>query len=488
MAAADYGRAGHGRAVTVAGMSRLEHVAIAALPIERFAEVLDPPAYAAWLALGERARRLLADRVVWCVNSTAQGGGVAEMLHSLLAYTCGAGVDSRWSVMRADAEFVAITKRLHNRLHGAVGDGGPLGAAEREHYEAVTGEAAEELASLLRPGDVVILHDPQTVGMAARVRAAGAHVVWRLHVGADRSDAAVREARAFLLPYVRAAETCVFSRRRFIWPRLEPAGSAVVAPSIDVFAAKNQVLDEPTVTAILQVAGIVAGGRRTAARFRREDGTPAMVRRPAALVQDRPLQAGERYVTQVSRWDGLKDAVGVIAGFAAANERWGDAHLLLAGPGLAAVADDPESAAVLAAVTDTRAALPTALRARVHLATLPMDDAEENAAMVNAIQRRAAVVVQKSLAEGFGLTVTEAMWKGRPLVASRVGGIQDQIIDGVDGLTVDPHDVAGFGAAVGRLLGDRELAHRLGEAAGRRRGPTSSSRAIWRSGSKSSPA
>jgi len=446
-------------------MSRLEHVTIGALPIERFREVLDPPAYSAWLALGERAQRLLADRVVWCVNSTAQGGGVAEMLRSLLAYSRGAGVDSRWSVLNADPDFCAITQRLHNRLHGAVGDGGPLGAAEREHYESVTSEARDELASLLRPGDVVILHDPQTVGMAAGLRSAGAHVVWRLHVGADRSNAAVREARAFLLPYVRAAETCVFSRRRFIWPGLEPAGSAVVAPSIDVFSAKNQVLDEPTVAAILQEAGILAGGSRTTARFRRQDGTPAIVRRPAALVQDRPLQVGERYVAQVSRWDALKDAVGVIAGFAAAGEGWGDAHLLLAGPGMAAVADDPESAAVLATVTATRAALPKALRARVHLATLPMDDAEENAAIVNAIQRGAAVVVQKSLAEGFGLTVTEAMWKGRPLVASRVGGIQDQILDGVNGLTVDPHDVTGFGAAVGRLLGDDELAQRLGEAA-----------------------
>jgi len=120
---------------------------------------------------------------------------------------------------------------------------------------------------------------------------------------------------------------------------------------------------------------------------------------------------------------------------------------------------------VLREVTEARAALPPEIRARVHLATLPMDDEEENAAIVNALQRRAAVVVQKSLAEGFGLTVTEAMWKGRPLVVSRAGGIQDQISDGFDGLMVDPRDLAGFGAAVGRLLGDDPLAERLAAAA-----------------------
>jgi trehalose synthase len=201
------------------------------------------------------------------------------------------------------------------------------------------------------------------------------------------------------------------------------------------------------------------------AQYRREDGTPASVRRRATLVEDRPLQFTDRYVAQVSRWDRLKDPLGVLAGFARSADAWDGAHLLLAGPGAAAVADDPESAAVLAEVVEARAALPPHGRARVHLATLPMADPDENAAIVNAIQRRAAVVVQKSLAEWFGLTVTEAMWKGRPLVVSGVGGIQDQIAHGVDGLTVEPSDLAAFGAAVGRLLHDGGLAARLGDAA-----------------------
>jgi trehalose synthase len=446
-------------------MSQLVHVPVAALPLERFEAVLDETAYEALLALRTRAGRLLAGRVVWCVNSTAQGGGVAEMLRSLLAYTRGAGVDTRWSVLTGDPAFFAITKRLHNRLHGAAGDGGPLGEDERAHYDAVTAAGAAELATLLQPGDIVILHDPQTAGMAPVLRAAGARVVWRLHVGADHDDAIVDEAHAFLLEHLAAAEVYVFSRASFIWPQLDPARATVVAPSIDVFSAKNQDLEPDAVDAILRVSGIVAGPVDGVPCFTREDGTRASVRRQAEIVQDRPLTFDDRYVAQVSRWDGLKDPLGVLDGFGRCGPGWHGAHLLLAGPAASAVADDPESAAVLREVTAARAALPAELRARVHLATLPMDDAEENAAIVNAIQRRAAVVVQKSLAEGFGLTVTEAMWKGRPLVVSRVGGIQDQITHGVDGLVVEPRDSDGFGAAVGRLLGDDALAARLGAAA-----------------------
>jgi trehalose synthase len=446
-------------------MSELVHVPVAALPLERFEAVLDETAYDALLALRARAERMLAGRVVWCVNSTAHGGGVAEMLRSLLAYTRGAGIDTRWSVLTADAAYFAITKRLHNRLHGAIGDGGPLGDEERAHYDAVTAAGATELATLLRPGDVVILHDPQTAGMAPTLRAAGAQVVWRLHVGADHDDPLVEEARAFLLEHLQSAQAYVFSRPSFIWPQLDRTRATVVPPSIDVFSAKNQDLTPEAVDGILAVAGIVPGAGNGGARFAREDGTPASVRRQAAIVEDRPLTVEERYVAQVSRWDRLKDPLGVIDGFGRGGTGWHGAHLLLAGPASGAVADDPESAAVLREVTQARAALPAELRSRVHLATLPMDDEEENAAIVNAIQRRAAVVVQKSLAEGFGLTVTEAMWKARALVVSRVGGIQDQITDGRNGLLVEPHDIDGFGAAVGRLLGDDALAARLGGAA-----------------------
>jgi len=446
-------------------MPRLLDVPVRSLPIERFREVLDPAGYDALMASRDRADRLLAGSAVWCINSTAHGGGVAEMLRSMLAHVRGAGIDARWSVLTGDPAFFAITKRLHNRLHGAAGDGGALGAAEQAHYEAVTADGAEALLARLGPADTVILHDPQTAGMAPRLASAGVPVVWRLHVGADRDCAFSRAARAFLLPYVRAADRYVVSRPHFAWPELDPARAVVVMPSIDVFSPKNQSLEDGAVDAILGVAGLGEGRGAAEPVFRREDGTAALVGRSATLVEDAPLGHDGRFVAQVSRWDRLKDPVGVLHGFARAAEAWEDAHLLLAGPRAGAVADDPEAETTLAEVIAARSSLPASLRARVHLATLPVDDEDENAAIVNAIQRRAAVVVQKSLAEGFGLTVTEAMWKGKPLVVSRVGGIQDQITDGEDGVAVDPRDVDGFGAAVGGLLADPARAAALGAAA-----------------------
>jgi trehalose synthase len=155
----------------------------------------------------------------------------------------------------------------------------------------------------------------------------------------------------------------------------------------------------------------------------------------------------------------------VLAGFAEHVHAGEAPHLVLAGPDVEAVADDPEGAEVLAEVERAWLELPRSLRRRVHLALLPMDDADENAIMVNALQRRADVVVQKSIAEGFGLTVSEAMWKGRPVVASAVGGIQDQIEDGQTGRLVGARDLAAFGAAISELLADPHAAERIGEAA-----------------------
>ncbi len=165
----------------------------------------------------------------------------------------------------------------------------------------------------------------------------------------------------------------------------------------------------------------------------------------------------------------MKDMAGVMKGFAQYVDPSLDAHLLLCGPVVTGVADDPEAAEVLDECTDLWRELPHAVRSRVHLACIPMADADENAAIVNAIQRHASVVVQKSLAEGFGLTVAEAMWKRKPVVASAVGGIVDQIEDGIHGLLVDdPADLRTFGAAVESLLRDREDAARLAENARQR--------------------
>jgi trehalose synthase len=447
------------------GPAQIVDVPVAPLRWQRFNEVLAGEEMEALQHTVERAQRLLAGRVVWNVNSTARGGGVAEMLASLIAYTRGAGVDARWLVIEGNAEFFRLTKRIHNRLHGAAGDGGPLGEAELAVYRNTMDRNIRAMDALVRPGDIALLHDPQTAGLAGPLRDRGVRVVWRCHVGVDHPNGEARAAWQFLLRFVRDAELYVFSRASFAWDDLDRDRLLVIPPSIDAFAAKNQDLDHDTARAILRCAGIEAGECPTGSVFVRLDGTPGRVDRRADLGGSPPLDGIDPYVVQVSRWDRLKDPAGVIEAFVRGIAPRSAAHLVLAGPAVAAVSDDPEGLEVLEVLVAKRAALPTDLRDRVHLVSLPMDDPAENAAMVNALQRSAAVVVQKSVAEGFGLTVAEAMWKGRPVVASRVGGIQDQIQDGETGLLVDPHDLEAFAEAVVDLLDHPERAARLGVAA-----------------------
>ena len=399
------------------------------------------------------------------MNSTARGGGVAELLQSLLAYARGAGVDVRWLTISGNPDFFRVTKRIHNNLHESKGDGGPLGPAEREIYESALAEAATELVELIHPDDIVYVHDPQPAGLVPHVVAADITAIWRCHIGADRPGELARRAWDFLHRYIADADAYVFSRERFVWEGLDKDRVWIVPPSIDAFSPKNQDLDPKAVEAIVGAIGLGAGGNPTDAMFQRFDGSSARVTRRADLVQDDPVPEGAPVVTQVSRWDRLKDPVGVLNAFAEYN-RAEDAHLVLAGPSVAGVSDDPEGAEVLEEVTARRRELPPDKRSRVHLVSLPTDDIEENAAMVNAIQRRSDVVVQKSLAEGFGLTVAEAMFKARPLVASRVGGIQDQIEDGVSGVLIDdPTDLEAVARAVDGFISDPARAAEVGKAA-----------------------
>jgi trehalose synthase len=442
----------------------LTHVPISPLPIDRYRPLMDEAAWADIDAARVRSRDWLTGRAVWNVNSTATGGGVAEMLRPLLAYARGAGVDARWSVVNGNPAFFTLTKRLHNRLHGAPGDGGPLGEAEHELYVETLEDAADELHRLTRPGDVVILHDPQTAGLITHL-VDGVHIVWRSHIGRDAPNAYSEEGWRFLERYMSGADAWIFSRREYAPPGIDPARTVIVPPSIDVFSPKNQELHPETVAAVMCTAGLRPNGHEHIAPvFVRYDGSPGRVDRRAEL-DGPPPPLGAPLVTQVSRWDRLKDPLGVLSAFAEHVPADDEPHLVLAGPDVTAVSDDPEGAEVLRETTAAWRALPAETRRRAHLALLPMDDADENAVIVNALQRRADVVVQKSLAEGFGLTVSEAMWKGRPVVASNVGGIRDQIEDGTTGCLVDPLDLAGFGRRIAALLDDPHGAERMGEAA-----------------------
>ncbi|HEU4598562.1 MAG TPA: glycosyltransferase, partial [Solirubrobacterales bacterium] len=413
-------------------------------------------------------RQAFASRAIWHVSSTTRGGGVAEMLHCLLPYARDAGVDVRWVVLREEPEFFAVTKRLHNRLHGDAGDGGPRDAAAKRLYEEALRANVEALDPLMRQGDIVYLHDPQTAGMVAGLCDRGLEVVWRCHVGVDEPDALVRAAWDFLRPSVVQADAYIFSRPEYLWSGLDKAKAWFMPPVIDPFSPKNQDLDAETVEAILKAIGLIPDGLAGAPTFTRADGSPGRVEREAAILQEEGVPVGARMIAQVSRWDRLKDPHGLLTML----ERHLDdpaVHLVVVGPDTAGVADDPEGAAVYGDVAETWRRLPTEVRRRAHLVSLPMRDIDENGAMVNAIQRRAEVVLQKSIAEGFGLTVAEAMWKRRPIVAGRIGGIQDQVVDGKTGLLIDdPHDLAACARAVERLLADPAEAKAMGEA-GRQR-------------------
>ena len=451
------------------GMLKPSEVHVRAEPITCFEPLLGA---AGWRALQERveqARGRMAGRTFWNVNSTARGGGVAEMIPRLLAYARGAGVDARWMVLEGTPDFFRVTKRLHHALHGFTGDGSPLGPAERALYDEVLRDNAEELLALVRPGDVVLLHDPQTLGLAPELVEVGAREVWRSHIGWDIPNAEVERGWAFLAPGLAAVHLAVFSRAAYVPPQCVDK-ALIIRPSIDIFAVKNQPMAPEVARAILAHTGLVREEPGDVEPvFVRGDGVPARVSRGADILrlgtppaQDTPL------VVQVSRWDPLKDPIGVLRGFALlARANPGlRAELVLAGPAVMSVADDPEAASAFNDVIVRWRELPHLLRQRIHLACLPMVDSEENAAIVNALQRHATVVVQKSLQEGFGLTVTEAMWKERPVVASAVGGIQDQIVDGDTGLLVrDPSDLSEFASAVRRVLCDHELAARLGARA-----------------------
>jgi trehalose synthase len=446
-------------------VSLVHAVKVPRLPVSRLEPVIGAQRYAELGRAADRVRPVLAGRTIWNVNSTAAGGGVAEMLQVLVGYVQDLDIAIGWLVITGDAEFFATTKRLHNQIHGSL-SGAPLGAAEAGHYAQMLAANAVELTARVRPGDVVLLHDPQTAGLAAPLAQAGARVVWRCHIGVDWENDATRAGWEFLRPYLAAAEAYVFSRQEYV-PAWIPADRAwIISPSIDPFSPKNQELDPGAVRAILMKLGVLDDAAPAVpARFVRRDGDLGMVTRPAVIISEGRPRPGDPVLVQVSRWDRLKDMTGVMRGFADHVAPRGDGYLMLVGPAVKDVSDDPEGAAVYGECLLQWRDLSPAARARILLVTLPLDDIDENAAMVNALQRHATVIAQKSLAEGFGLTVSEGMWKGRPVIGSAVGGIIDQIAEGTGILLADPADLGTFGSAARLLLADPDQAARLGQSA-----------------------
>jgi trehalose synthase len=408
------------------------------------------------------ATRLRGRKLVM-LSSTALGGGVAEMLRPIVSVVVQLGMDIHWLVMRpSEGAFFTLTKRLHNLIHGA---GDPqLGRDERALYDRVSDEIAGELLPRLTRRDVLIVHDPQPLGAGARVkRQLGMTAVWRCHIGLDIDTPQTRAAWSFLEGDARAYDHSIFSAPEYI-PSFLAGHSSVIPPGLDPLSPKNHELRPLELVQTLCRAALVSGPdcdrwKHTAMRLR-SDGkfTPA----DDLTLLFRPT------VVQISRWDRLKGWLPLLEGFRRLKMRGHERlQLLMAGPDPGGVADDPEARDLLAEIARAWRALPPALQRDVAVVVLPLYSRVENALMVNALQRSAVLVAQNSIQEGFGLTVTEAMWKGAAVMGTRACGIRQQIRDGVDGRMVrDPENPDEIAAVLDAML--RSDLAKLGRAARRR--------------------
>ena len=354
-----------------------------------------------------KAASLRGKRVLH-VNSTYQSGGVAEMILSLVPLMNNVGIDTRWNILNGDGEFFAITKNFHNALQGqAVA----FSDEEKDLYlqtnESFSGQMAID-------HDLVVIHDPQPLPLIRFYRKTQPWV-WRCHVDLSNPNPALWEfLKGFVLDYDRMVISHEHYRRRGM-----PMEQWICRPAIDPLSEKNRDLSEAETAALLAKYGVPT---------------------------DKPL------VTQISRFDKWKDPLGVVEVFSEVK-RHVDCRLVLCG---SMAPDDPEGWAIYRQVED-------AARPLIDAGDVILITAEDHL-LVNALQRASAVILQKSLREGFGLTVTEGLWKGRPVIASRVGGIPLQIEDGVTGFLLDPTDTEGFAWRVRQVLENPDLGERLGRA------------------------
>jgi trehalose synthase len=340
-------------------------------------------------ALLRLARPLRGRRVVH-VNSTRVGGGVAEILSRLVPLMTELGLDARWEVIEGPSEFYTLTKMMHNALQGV-----PVTPSQHlmDLYDEVNRETAKALAPVLLDADFVFIHDPQPAPLLKHLAARRGRWVWRCHIDVSRPHRPVWKAlRPIVMPY----DAIVYSLPAFA--QALPHPQYVIAPSIDPLSEKNVPLEPREIDAV-------------ATRF--------------GLDPARPV------VLQVSRFDRFKDPVGVIQAYRIARRRV-PIQLVLAGGG---ATDDPEGEAVLAEVREAAGNDPD-----LHILLLPNDAHRD----INALQRRADLVLQKSLKEGFGLTVTEALWKGKPVIGGQAGGIVLQVVNYHTGFLVNTPEGAAF--------------------------------------------
>ena len=370
------------------------------ISLDDYTPVLGEPEVAELRTLAAR----LQMRTVQMVNSTAMGGGVAEMLNRLIPILQELGLAIRWEVITGGNDFYEITKAFHNALHG-----GPY-TMPPESFDTFLAYNEQNLLRLQMEAEFIVIHDPQPVALIRTRRDRSGHWIWRCHIDLSRPNPAVW---GFLEPWVNRYDGAIFSSAEFA--RHLPVPQYLFYPSIDPLSEKNRELEPELVRSTLERFGI--DPQRT-------------------------------ILTQISRFDRLKDPLGVVRAFQIVK-RYFDCQLVLAGGG---ASDDPEGEAVLSEVREAVGNDPD-----VHLLNLPPWSATE----INALQRGSTIIIQKSLREGFGLTVTEGLWKGKPVVASAVGGIPLQIIHKHTGLLA--HSVEGTAYQIRFLLSNPAIAERLGE-------------------------
>ncbi len=346
--------------------------------------------------------RRLAGRTVQNINSTAVGGGVAEILLRMMPLLKHLGVDARWDVIKGDERFFNITKKMHNALHGVPAQ---ILEEEFEYFLSVNRQNAEEMSF----ADVVFVHDPQPVALVEKKRDVGQKWIWRCHIDFSKPDVRVWK---FLEKYINCYDSAVFSAPSFARSLLIP--QVLISPSIDPLSEKNKVLPEEAISSVFERFGID---------------------------RSRPV------VTQISRFDFLKDPVGVIKAYKMAKKHV-DMQLVLAGGG---ATDDPEGPVVMEQVRQEAEKDPD-----VYVLFLPPSSDFE----INALQRGSTVILQKSLKEGFGLTVAEALWKAKPTIAGAVGGIPLQIAHKHSGILT--HSIEGTAYWMKQLVNEPEYAKRLG--------------------------
>ncbi len=441
-----------------------------ATPLEMY-RVYDQPGQdvATLRRRGAAVEQALGAAKVWMLNSTEFGGGVAELIPGTCSLMSQVEVDTRWLVMKpVQPEFFKFTKHLHNMIHG-VSDEEPT-PEQKRIYDEVSRTAADELRAIVNRSDVLIVHDPQPLGAALYIPAEHRpRLIWRCHIGVPKHNEATRRAWRFLDPYLAPFQRLLFSAEQYIPDTLFPR-SGVQLPGIDPINEKNRLLSPYKLIGVLRAAGLLTPEVSRWARF-----SATVIRFNGGEWTERPIAdfLSTPVALQVSRFDRLKGFDLLLNAFVRllhtyrervtvmkvnterALEELGGIQLLLAGPDPGGVHDDPEAVEILSELTRRIMALEPAIQHRVHLLRLPMVDARENALIVNALQRFASVVVQASREEGFGLTVSEAMWKGAPVVASAVGGIALQIRPGVDGFLVrDPADADELAGAMLTAMAD----------------------------------